>query len=237
VADDEPLARKRLRSLLRGRPEIELTAECATGREAVAALQQSSTDLVFLDIQMPDLSGFGVLEELGAGDMPPVIFVTAFDDYALDAFEVAAVDYLLKPFDDERFEAALARGLERARERRQRPDGPRPRHWRRFAVSRGGRKLLVPVEEVDWIEGEGSYVRLHTRKRQELLLRDSLRHLEAALDPGQFVRIHRSTIVRIAAVRELRPLFHGDHRVVLHDGRELRLSRSHHHQLPRLRRG
>ncbi|MEM1206211.1 MAG: LytTR family DNA-binding domain-containing protein [Acidobacteriota bacterium] len=255
VVDDEPLARQRLRSLLAGRDEVEWVGECRDGREAVRVLGELEPDLVFLDIQMPELDGFGVIEAVGIECMPEVVFVTAYDKYALDAFAAAALDFLLKPFEDERFEATLARALDRLRERRaaelgerlaclvdsrrlahggELPEAPRP--LKRLAVERRGRIYFVPVTDIHWIEAEGAYVRLHTAEASHLV-RDSLKRLEGALDPNRFVRIHRSTLVDIERVAELRPLFHGEYQVVLDSGAELKLSRSYRDRLPRLLEG
>ena len=248
VVDDEPLARRRLVNLIAARDAVELAGEYANGLEAVAAIEREPPDLVFLDVQMPDLDGFGVVERIGPERMPAVIFVTAFEEYALDAFSVSAVDYLLKPFDDERFDAALERVVRQVRERRSAElcerlaclvagrsplpaEGARPtRPLRRFAVHKRGRTFLVPVGDVDWIEAAGSYVRLHAGERV-LLMRESIRRLEELLDPAEFVRIHRSTMVRADRVVELRPLFHGEQEVRLADGTRLKLSRSYRERL------
>ncbi|MCI0685355.1 MAG: LytTR family DNA-binding domain-containing protein [Gemmataceae bacterium] len=257
VVDDEPLARQRLRTLLAADPELELVGECGDGRQAVAAVQQLRPDLMFLDVEMPALDGFGVLRALAgtasastafagmapAGTdsaatlIPVVIFVTAHDRYALKAFEVHALDYLLKPFDKSRFAAALERGKAQVRlgqsggmEQRLRAllqtvteRQPLPP---RLVVKSGGRVSFVRVDEVDWIEAAGNYVRLHVGK-EDHLLRESLSGLEAKLDPRRFVRIHRSTIVNIDRIRQLQPAFHGDCVVTLRDGAELTLSRSY----------
>ncbi|MEM7351166.1 MAG: LytTR family DNA-binding domain-containing protein [Acidobacteriota bacterium] len=262
IADDEPPARSRLRHLLTPLRDVEIVAESASGRETVAAIQARLPDLVFLDVQMPDLDGFDVVREIGPREMPTVIFVTAFDQYALRAFEACALDYLLKPFDDERFVGAL----ERAREavRRARLDGlcgklqalleetPSSQALRaapaapsevnehdvadRLVIRSAGRVLLVETADIDWIEGAGSYVRLHLGSRSHLL-RQTLRHLEMQLDAECFVRIHRSTMVNRKRVRELRPRSHGESVVVLRDGTELKLSRSYRDRLDRLIRG
>lgn len=236
VVDDEPLARQRLRGLLAPDADVELIGECGDGRQAVEAVEQLKPDLLFLDVEMPALDGFGVLRALAGGTMPVVVFVTAHDRYALKAFEAHALDYLLKPFDKSRFAAALQRAknqvrlgksagmeerllalLETVQQRRPLAD--------RLAVKTSGRVCFVRVADLDWIEAAGNYVRLHAGK-EDHLLRESLGGLEAKLDPRRFVRIHRSTIVNIDRIRELQPVFHGDYRVVLIDGTELTLSRS-----------
>ena len=250
LVDDEPLARKRLRSLLGRRSDVEVVGECRDGREAVDAIVEVGPDLVFLDIQMPELDGFDVLEAVGSDRMPEVVFVTAFDEYALDAFEVAALDFLLKPFEDERFEAALDRALDRLRERQKAELGERlsclvdgrqldrsgetaPEFQgpqTRLAIEKRGRIYFVPVADIHWIEAEGAYVRLHTAKGTHLM-RGSLKALEATLDGRRFVRIHRSAMVDVERIVELQPLFHGEYRVTLEGGRELKLSRSYRHRL------
>ena len=258
VADDEPPARDRLRNLLAKSGDFEIVEESASGHEAVVAIRKHSPDLVFLDVQMPGLDGFGVVAEIGAEAMPTVVFVTAFDQYALRAFEACALDYLVKPFDDERF----ARVLERAREdvRRARLDGlcgklqallseapKEPTQTSsgpklagdsadRLVIRSAGRVLFVETREVDWIEGAGSYVRLHVGARSHLL-RQTLSHLETVLDAERFLRIHRSTMVNRRRVRELRPRSHGESLVVMHDGTELKLSRSYRDRLSRLIHG
>jgi two-component system LytT family response regulator len=242
IVDDEPLARERVRTLLAAEPDVVVAGECGSGGEAVAAILMDRPDLVFLDVQMPELDGFGVLErvrEAGA-ELPAVVFVTAYDAHALRAFEVHALDYLLKPFDRERFTRALARARE-ALARRE-ADGlderlatllaarsARP-YATRLAVKSGGRVRLVKAEEVDWIEAASNYVRLHVGGERHLL-RETMAALEARLDPERFVRIHRSTIVNLDRVRELEPYFHGDYVVKLHDGRRLTLSRTYRERL------
>jgi two-component system LytT family response regulator len=236
IVDDEPLARQRLRRLLEADPDIVLLGESGDGQQAVADLRQLRPDLVFLDVQMPVLDGFGVLQALGDTPLPAVIFVTAHDRYALKAFEVHALDYLLKPFDKTRFAAALERAKAQVRqgsalalnERLQellqaipgRRNGPE-----RLMIKSGGRIYFVRLDDVDWIEAAGNYVRLHVGK-EDHLLREPLTALEKKLDPGRFVRIHRSTIVNLERIRELQPAFHGEYIMILQDGTELTVSRS-----------
>lgn len=246
VVDDEPLGRERLRTLLADDPEVEIVGECADGRGAVEAVRDLAPDLVFLDVQMPLLDGFGVVSEVGADAMPPVIFVTAYDEYAIRAFEARAVDYLLKPFDDERFRRALAhvrRRLREARSDRLRrrlqallehdptenadPESGGDAHPV-IPVHRGGRIVLVEVPRIDWIEAAGDYVRLHVSENT-YLLRSSMADVEERVGAG-FLRIHRSTIVRKDAVKELAARTHGDYDVVLGDGTRLRLSRTYRRQ-------
>jgi two-component system, LytTR family, response regulator len=244
IVDDEPFARAGVRLLLARARDVEVVGECSNGLEAVAAIAETAPDLVFLDVQMPELDGFGVVEAVGAARMPAVIFVTAFDEHAIRAFDVHALDYLLKPLDDERF--ALA--LERARARL-RGDGGRDLRaalaalvgqarldappLERLAVKSGGRVYFVAVDDVDWVEAADNYVSLHAG-RETHLVHGTLGALERRLDPRRFLRVHRSTIVNLARVRELRPLFHGEYEIVLADGTRLTSGRSYRDALRRL---
>jgi len=235
IVDDEPLARQRLRRLLEADPDITLLGESGDGQQALADLRNLRPDLVFLDVQMPVLDGFGVLQALAGSSLPVVIFVTAHDRYALKAFEVHALDYLLKPFDKARFGSALEHAKtqvrqgtaaaldERLQELLQTVQARRPGP-ERLIVRSAGRIFFVRIEDIDWIEAAGNYVCLHVGK-EEHLLRESLTALEKKLDPARFVRIHRSTIVNLERVRELQPVFHGDYVLILQDGRELAVSR------------
>jgi two-component system LytT family response regulator len=253
VVDDEPLARRRILRLLRSEPGIEVVRECANGHEAVAAIESHRPDIVFLDVQMPELDGFGVLSAVGPERMPAVIFVTAYDQYAIRAFEVHALDYLLKPFDADRFRAALQRGrshVERTaqnnqserflallehlsaeqRELEQRVSRSTGRYLDRLMIKSGGRMFFAKVSEIDWIEAAGNYVRLHFG-REAHLIRETMSSLEAKLDPSQFLRIHRSTIVNLDRVKEMQPWFSGEYTVILRDGTQLRLSRGYRDKL------
>ncbi len=249
VVDDEPLARDNVRHLVARAPDVTAVSECEGGREAVEGILRERPDLVFLDVQMPELDGFGVLREVGPERMPPVIFVTAFDRYAVRAFEANALDYLLKPFGDRRFEESLerarrqrAQGRDRAMlerlsalldsHRLQAPEPerkPAPRegaeggYVERIAVKTGGKVLLLPVGEVDWCEAEGNYVVLHAGSRSPML-RETLNRVEQLLDPRRFVRVHRSTLVNVDRIRELEPDVDKGWVVVLRDGTRLRLS-------------
>jgi two-component system, LytTR family, response regulator len=241
IVDDEPLARERLRDLLENDAEVEIVGECADGPSAVTAIRSREPDLVFLDVKMPGHDGFRVVEEVGADRMPVTVFVTAFDKFALKAFEVRALDYLLKPFDRDRFEAALGRAKEQFRRRqeeevRDRLDelltevrGER-KPLERIAVKSSGSVYFLRAEEIDWVEAAGNYSRLHVGKTTHLL-RETMTALESKLDPKRFLRIHRSTIVNIERVRELQPYFHGDYIVLLDDGTELTLSRNYRQRL------
>ena len=237
VADDEPLARERLRMLLSSEPWLDLVAECQNGIEAIDAIQSLAPDLVFLDVQMPGATGFEVIEAVGAAKMPPVVFVTAYDQYALRAFDVRALDYLLKPFDRERFQQALSRARQRVH-----TSGPgelerrllalmqdlkqTPHRVDRFVVKSGGRVYFVRAEEIDWIESAGNYVKLHVGNDTHLL-RETMTAIEAQLDPEAFFRIHRCHIVNIERVRELQPSFNGEYVVFLRNGARLTLSRGY----------
>ena len=243
IADDEPLARDCIRLALKDEVGVETLAECADGAEAVNAIRDLAPDLVFLDVQMPTLDGFGVVEAIGPDNMPPVVFVTAYDTHALRAFTLHAIDYVLKPFDDRRFRDTLGharRQLRRERESelgrrlaavlreygpaRDRPAEPATSHATRMLVRRGDRMKFVQTEAVDWFESAGNYVRLHVGSETELV-RGTLSGLADQLDPTRFVRIHRSTIVNVSRIREVQPWFGGDYTATLVDGTELRVSR------------
>jgi two-component system LytT family response regulator len=224
VVDDEPLARSSLRVLLRRDPEIELVSECGSGKEALREIRARKPELVFLDVQMPECDGFDVLEQLGK-DLPlALVFVTAYDQYALRAFEAGALDYLLKPFDNARF----ARALERAKERIALKDAPRK--IERLAIKNAGEMLFLKISEIDWIEAADYYVCLHAGARTHLLRR-SMNEVEEELGTGAFCRIHRSAIVNLERVRRLEVSEEGGTDVVLGNGTRLRLSRRYKRQL------
>lgn len=243
IVDDEPAARDGMRHLLAADPEIVLAGECSNGREAAAAIRDTSPDLVFLDVQMPELDGFGVLRDVGVERAPAVVFVTAFDQYALRAFDVHAIDYLLKPFTDDRFRQSLDRAKQLVRQGRlgdlsrklaalldNDESAPAPRYLDRLVVKSGGKVTLLPVGEIEWIDAEGDYVRIHVGKTWHLL-RETMKNLEDQLDAARFVRIHRSTIVNLEKVKELQPFFRGEYVVVLHNGTTLKLSRGYRDNL------
>jgi two-component system LytT family response regulator len=256
IVDDEPPARKRIAKLLREQDGFEAVGECTNGKEALATIEADAPDLVLLDVQMPEMSGLDLLEALDPDRMPAVIFVTAYDQHALRAFELHAVDYLLKPFDDERFALALERakarierghlaGLSRrllALLRTVEGDTDEPVEVvekapatsetpiDRLAIRSGDRIAIVKVEDIDWIEGAGVYARLHVGPKTHLL-RETLTNLAEQLDPERFVRIHRSTIVNRERVSELRSYFHGEYIVLLEDGTQLKLSRTYRDSL------
>jgi two-component system LytT family response regulator len=230
IVDDEPLGRQRLRGLLEADPDVTVVGECADGDEALAALRDRPCDLVFLDIELPGLSGLDVARRLGPKRLPAIVFVTAHRDYALPAFEVRAVDFLLKPFDRARFQKTMEWAKDQLA--RESEGKPAAKPLERVTIKSGGRIYFVKVEEIDWIEAAGNYLRLHSGAETHLL-RETLGNLEARLDPERFWRIHRSTIVNVDQVQELQPLFHGDYAVILKDGTQLTLSRSYRATLPR----
>ena len=244
VVDDEPLAREMIREMLGDDSDVEVVAECANGREAVEAIKSLKPDLVFLDIQMPELGGFEVLESFDAQSTPYIIFVTAYDQYAVRAFEVHAFDYLLKPFDRERFDAAWQRvkeqiKLDQSGERERHilalleelKTGPR--HLERLVIKNGGRVFFLNVDDVHCIESEGNYVRVYDNQKG-YLLRETITSLEDQLDPRQFRRIHRSAIVKIDKIKEMQPWFHGEYRVIMENGKQLTLSRNYRANFQRL---
>lgn len=225
VVDDEPLARSNILHLLRENPEVEILGECESAAAALEAIRGQKPDLVFLDVRMPEYDGFDILEMLGADAPPSVIFVTAYDQYALKAFDMGALDYLLKPFNNARFVRALDRARERIAHRRE-----APARMERFTIKNAGRVLFLPVADVDWIEAADYYASLHVGDKTHLLRR-SMNELESDLDPAQFCRIHRSTIVNLARVRELRFDSEAEYELVLADGTKLRLSRRYRKDL------
>ena len=253
LVDDEPLGRERIRVLLRDEPDITLTGEYATGEAAVAGVADALPDVLFLDVQMPGVDGFGVVELLHQvvppSEIPVIVFVTAYDSYALRAFEVSAVDYLLKPFDRARFRAALTRARDRVRERKSvtvrddnvaellsqirqlrdqldEGDAKRLRADARFVVRTGAKLFFVRAADVDWIAGEGNYARLYTQGRSHLV-RETLKSVESRLDPRQFVRVHRSAIINVDRVASLGPHAHGEYVVIMKDGSKLKTSRTY----------
>jgi len=246
IVDDEDLARRGIRSRLRRFEDAEVIAECRNGADAIETIRRISPDLVFLDVQMPGQSGFDVIEAVGHTKFPHVIFVTAHDHYAICAFEVNALDYLLKPIDDERFDIAFSRARESISRDR---DGTLARRLAsalndiapatsarhtpdRIVVRSAGRVCFVKTSDVDWIQASGDYVTLHTGKK-EWLLRETLTELERQLSGKGFIRIHRSTIVNLDRVTELRPADNGEYQVILNNGAELKLTRNYRDALDR----
>jgi two-component system, LytTR family, response regulator len=243
IVDDEAHARLRLRQLLKDQPDVELVAECANGRQALEALKKEKLDLVFLDVQMPRLSGLEVCQAAAQGNapLPQVIFVTAHDEYALQAFEFHALDYLLKPFDRARFLKALDRARDFCRREQTPATDPRlaalleelrpaARRPDRFVFKENGRLIFIRTETIDWIEADGNYVRLHVGNEAHFI-RETLGGLEARLAGDKFMRISRSAIVNLDRVKEMQPLFYGDYTVLLHGGARLNLSRHYRDRL------
>lgn len=237
IVDDEELARRGLRIRLEKHGDVEIVAECRSGAEAIAAIEHVSPDVVFLDVEMPGKTGLDVIQAIGPTPQPYVVFVTAHDRYAIRAFEVNALDYLMKPVTDERLAAALQRVRDAlatetgpAEERGLTSPTSRPD---RFALRSGGRVVLVKAEEIDWVEAQGDYVGLHVGKKC-YLLRETLTALARSLETLPFARIHRSTIVNIDRILEMQPLENGEYVVALRDGTELKLSRSYREPLQRL---
>jgi two-component system, LytTR family, response regulator len=235
VVDDEPIARARVVSLLRNEQDIEVVGECSSGRQAISAIESTSPDLLFLDIQMPEGDGLDLARAIQAQGAPAVVFVTAYDDYALKAFEVHALDYLLKPFSAERFRSALGHAREHVTHRRKQSDQPTAlsaaqdangARRNRLMIKSGGRIHFVRMNDIDWCEASGNYVRVHVGP-QEHLVRDTMAHLESQLDPQQFVRIHRSTIVNVDRIQEMQSSFNGEYVVLLRTGMRLTLSRGY----------
>ena len=225
VVDDEPLARSSLKLLLRRDPEVELVGECKSGMEALAEIRRKRPELVFLDVQMPECDGFDVLEQLGSEMPPALVFVTAYDQYALRAFESGALDYLLKPFDNARFERALNRAKERIEQGKE-----TPRKIERLAIKNAGQVLFQKISEIDWIEAADYYVCLHVGTKTHLLRR-SMSDVDQELEQAAFCRIHRSAIVNLERVRQLEISEDGGTDVVLNSGTRLRLSRRYRKDL------
>jgi len=241
IVDDEPLARKKIRTLLKEHTDFEVVAECGSGHEASRAISCLIADLVFLDIRIPDRDGFEVLNSVDPARLPAVIFTTAFDEYAVKAFEVDALDYLLKPFNRQRFTRAIERFLARWKQSHQR-ERARFLDWlqgsagpaKRLVVKNNSRILLINAESVQSIKAEGDYVRIQVAK-QSYLMRETMQSLESRLDPRRFIRIHRSVIVNLEFVAGFKPLLGGDYHVFMKDGTEFTLSRTFRKQLTRMR--
>jgi len=243
IIDDEPLARERLRGMLRDESTVELVGECGSGTEAIATIKATSIDLIFLDMQMPGCDGLQVLAELPEANRPAVIFATAHEKFALDAFEVQAVDYLLKPFDRERFQTALHRAEEQLRTRRAGDLGQKletlltdastvVKKNERLTFKADGRLVFLKPEDIVWVEAADNYALLHLVDGR-LMLRETMAALEARLGTTSFARVNRSAIVHLDQIKELQPTFHGDYVVLLRDGTKLPLSRNLRGQLGR----
>ena len=225
IVDDEPLARSNLAVLLRMDPEIGAVSECGSGAEALGEIRVAKPDLLFLDVQMPECDGFDVLEMLGKDLPSAIVFVTAYDQYALRAFEAGALDYLLKPFDNGRFELALGRAKQRIR-----MGVNQPKKLERFVIKNAGQLSFVKISDIDWIEAADYYACLHVGQKNHLLRR-SMSELEEDLDPAMFCRVHRSSIVNLERVRGLKLSEDGEYEIVLENGARVRLSRRYRKQL------
>jgi two-component system, LytTR family, response regulator len=253
IVDDEPLERLVIRQLLRAEPDVEIIGECADGREAVVAINEREPDIVFLDVQMPLMDGFGVVEAVGPESLPAVVFVTAYDEHAIRSFEVRALDYLLKPVDPRRFQKALKRASEQSVARKAKrlnqkisallrsfdqlkAVGVLPAPPERIVIKEQGHILFLSADEIDWLCAHGNYVRLHAG-RETHLLRETVGGMERRLDPRKFVRLRRSTIVRAELIKELHPLFNGEYAVILKDGTRLQWSRRYRKNLDALLKG
>ncbi|MBC8042106.1 MAG: response regulator transcription factor [Rhizobacter sp.] len=262
IVDDEPLALERLRSLLAAEPDIDLVGQCASGEDAIEVMRQHEPDLVFLDVQMPELTGFDVVKSLRGGEavseaLPVIVFVTASAQHAVEAFNVCAADYLLKPFDRSRLQESLRRARSRinqhrtgeannqindqltalintaARSQVSEEKHRSEMHIKRIAVKASGRVFFVKTEDIDWIEAADNYVCLHVGSKSHLV-RETLSNIESQLGATLFARIHRGAIVNLERIKELHPHFHGEHVVILHNGTRLMLSRNYRHNLPHL---
>jgi two-component system LytT family response regulator len=242
--DDELLARKFIRRMLKHDPEFEIVGESSNGKEAVETIRAQQPDVVFLDVQMPEMDGFAVLEAVGLGQLPDIVFTTAYESYAIRAFELHALDYLLKPFDQERFRDAIRHAKERLQSRHQ-EDGrsqigallerinSRHAYLDRLIIRADGRITFLNTREIDWVEADDKYVHLHTGKGARMV-RQTLTAMEAQLDPAKFVRIHRSAMVNIERIKELQPLFNGEYSLLLDDKTKLTLSRKYKDKVFRL---
>ncbi len=244
IVDDEPLARDRIKRLLRDEDEVHVIGECGNGADAIKVITAQSPDLVFLDIQMPEKNGFEVIKSLNSKKLPTIIFVTAYDQYALQAFDVHAIDYLLKPFNRERIKRAVAHAREHIESKRIGNLDERlnsliadlrggKKYLERMVVKAVGRVFFLKIDEIDWIEAAGNYVKLHVG-RDGHMVRETMNGIEAKLDPSKFLRIHRSTVVNIDRIKELHPMFSGDYAVILRNGTELALSRNYRERFTEL---
>jgi two-component system LytT family response regulator len=241
IVDDELLARKFIRRMLKHEPDWELVGEASDGNEAVETIRTQKPDIVFLDVQMPEMDGFAVLEKIGIGQLPDIVFTTAYESYAIRAFELHALDYLLKPFDQQRFRDAIRHAKERLQSRQQ-EDGRRQigallerinskqPYLERLIIKADGRITFLNTCEIDWIEADDKYVHLHTAKGARMV-RQTLTAMETQLDPVRFVRIHRSAMVNVERIKELQPLFNGEYSLLMEDKTKLTLSRTYKDKL------
>ncbi len=237
IVDDEPLARKRIKSLLDSDSSMHVLATCANGKEALQVMESQTPDILFVDIQMPEMTGFQLVENIGPSRIPAIIFVTAYDEFALKAFEVHAMDYLLKPFENERFLDTLERAKQiivnkktdflQAKVAKMLEDlQPKKNYVKRIMVKNSDKVFFIETDEIEYLESSGNYVKIHSNGKHQLV-RDTLTNMLSNLDPEQFFRVHRSTVVNINKVKELQPWFHGDYLVVMKDGTKLNMSRNY----------
>lgn len=237
IVDDEELARERVRGFLGETDRFEIVAECANGKEAVESIYNYKPDLVFLDIQMPVMNGFEVIEQI-KDELPLIIFVTAYDEYAIKAFEVNALDYLLKPFDRKRFHLSLERAEKIIRESGEKElrakidsllkqiDTEEKKYTERFVVKQSGKISFVPADEIDYMEATGNYIKLATANGSHLI-RETMNKIEKKLDPQNFIRVHRSFIVKVEMIKELKPYFNGEYVIILKSGKEIKSSKTY----------
>jgi|CXWL01.1.fsa_nt_gi two-component system LytT family response regulator len=242
IVDDEPFARKYIREMLGGQDDIEVIGEAGNGKVAMRAIAKNKPDLMFLDIQMPEMDGFALLQSLGSDELPVIIFTTAYEEYAIRAFEVHAVDYLLKPFDQQRFSRSLehARHLLTESSSRIEESGQiseliraireKPKFLERLLVKRNGRIIFLKISQIDWIKADDKYIHLHGEGVRHMI-RQTLASIKSQLDPSQFVQLNRSVIVNVDSIKELHPMFNGDHEVQIRDGSKFTLSRNHRSEL------
>jgi len=241
IADDELLARKFIRRMLKQDAEVEVVAECSNGADAVVAIRKEKPDLVFLDVQMPEMDGFAVLDAVRLDHLPEIVFTTAYESYAIRAFELHALDYLLKPFDQVRFKAALKYAKERFQSQHEEDKRlqvgtllesirAQQEYLDRIIIRADGRITFLQTREIDWLEADDKYVHLHTGKGARMV-RQTLSAMESQLDPKKFLRVHRSTMVNVDRIKELQPLFNGEHSIILEDGTRLTLSRKYKDKL------
>jgi len=238
IIDDEPLAREKVNLFAAGEPDIEIVASCSNGHEAIASYNRFKPDLLFLDIQMPEIDGFEVLQRLSSNGLPGIIFITAYDEFALRAFEFHALDYLLKPYNRERFQKSVAHArtiLQSTIEAETTSEQikallnsiqQRSNKLERLIVKTNGRTIFLRIDEIDWVEAAGNYVKLHVGNESHLI-RETMNGLEQQLNPQQFIRIHRSTIINIEKIKELEPYFNGEYKVILNNSTQLILSRNY----------
>ena len=241
IVDDEALARRFIRRMLKDDRDFEIVGECSNGKETVVMIRKENPDIVFLDVQMPEMDGLAVLESIGIERLPEIIFTTAYEQYAIRAFELHALDYLLKPFDQTRFKDAIKYAKERFRSEHQNEGRMqmsalleniknKPQYLERLVIKAGGRITFLSTNEINWIEADDKYVHLHTSKARAMV-RQTLTAMEEQLDPAKFRRVHRSAIVNVERIAELQPLFSGEYSILLQDGTKLTLSRNYKDKL------